>query len=111
MTCSVGANKNSASLSTNLLMSHGQATRSTCTCSRVIHFISCLLSTIFGYGFSAGRYCTSEIHVLCHAPALPSPFLFFNRGRGSRQRKIQTFKQRNAVRFQLNLTHVRLKPA
>src|SRR2546428_8830469 len=30
---------NSASLSTNFLMSHGQATRSTLTCSRVIHFM------------------------------------------------------------------------
>src|SRR6266699_4730579 len=39
-TCSVGTNRNSASLSTNFLMSQGQATRSTLTCSRVIHFIA-----------------------------------------------------------------------
>src|SRR5216683_1966562 len=39
ITWSVGTNRNSASLSTNFLMSQGQATRSTLTCSRVIHFI------------------------------------------------------------------------
>src|SRR5437763_6501549 len=41
MTWSVGTNRNSASLSTNFLISQGQATRSTLTCSRVIHFIAC----------------------------------------------------------------------
>src|SRR5262249_59692009 len=35
-----GTNKNSASLSTNFLINQGQATRSTFTRSRVIHFIS-----------------------------------------------------------------------
>src|SRR5712692_3979108 len=40
ITWSVGTNRNSASLSINFLMSQGQATRSTLTCSRVIHFIS-----------------------------------------------------------------------
>src|SRR5438270_11725414 len=40
MTWSVGTNRNSASLSTNFLISQGQATRSTLTCSRVIHFIA-----------------------------------------------------------------------
>src|SRR5207302_7813744 len=39
ITWSLGTNRNSASLSTNFLMSQGQATRSTLTCSRVIHFI------------------------------------------------------------------------
>src|SRR6266571_2759518 len=41
ITWSVGTNRNSASLSTNFLISQGQATRSTLTCSRVIHFIAC----------------------------------------------------------------------
>src|SRR4051812_23457472 len=41
ITLSAGTNKNSACLSTNLLMSHGQATRSTLTRSRVIHFMMC----------------------------------------------------------------------
>src|SRR6266550_9313032 len=40
MTSCAGAKMNSASLSTNFLMSQGQATRSTLTCSRVIHFIA-----------------------------------------------------------------------
>src|SRR6266700_2079695 len=40
ITWSVGTNRNSASLSTNFLMSQGQATRSTLTRSRVIHFIA-----------------------------------------------------------------------
>src|SRR6266700_699122 len=40
ITLSAGAKTNSASLSTNFLMSQGQATRSTLTCSRVIHFIA-----------------------------------------------------------------------
>src|SRR3981081_4238095 len=39
ITFSPGTNTNSASLSTNFLMSHGQATRSTLTFSRVIHFM------------------------------------------------------------------------
>src|SRR6184192_3493629 len=43
MTLSAGAKMNSASLSTNFLMSHGQATRSTFTRSRVIHFMAYLL--------------------------------------------------------------------
>src|SRR5689334_2123708 len=49
-TWSAGTNRNSASLSTNFLMSQGQATRSTLTCSRVIHFIiaSPLSDTDFG---------------------------------------------------------------
>src|SRR5262249_29793608 len=38
-TLSGGTKMNSASRSTNFLMSHGQATRSTLTCSRVIHFM------------------------------------------------------------------------
>src|SRR6266851_3886989 len=44
ITWSVGTNRNSASLSTNFLISQGQATRSTLTCSRVIHFIACFSS-------------------------------------------------------------------
>src|SRR5215510_1927084 len=43
ITFSEGTKMNSASLSTNFLMSHGQATRSTFTCSRVIHFMGRLL--------------------------------------------------------------------
>src|SRR5713101_3766348 len=43
MTWSVGTNRNSASLSTNILMSQGQATRSTLTRSRVIHFMLVVL--------------------------------------------------------------------
>src|ERR1700730_13172670 len=43
ITLSGGTKTNSASLSTNFLISHGQATRSTFTCSRVIHFMSSLL--------------------------------------------------------------------
>src|ERR1700704_6568277 len=39
ITFSPGTNTNSASLSTNFLISHGQATRSTLTFSRVIHFM------------------------------------------------------------------------
>src|SRR5215212_6734368 len=39
ITFSAGANTNSASWSTNFLISHGQATRSTLTFSRVIHFM------------------------------------------------------------------------
>src|SRR5438105_7296343 len=44
ITCSAGTNRNSASGSTNFLISHGQATRSTFTRSRVTHFIRHLLS-------------------------------------------------------------------
>src|SRR5436305_936336 len=40
MTLSPGTKTNSASLSTNFLISHGQATRSTFTFSRVIHLIA-----------------------------------------------------------------------
>src|SRR6516162_8838587 len=43
ITFSVGTKTNSASLSTNFLISHGQATRSTLTYSRVIHFMRRLL--------------------------------------------------------------------
>src|SRR6185295_15074712 len=43
ITWSAGTNRNSASLSTNFLISHGQATRSTLTFSRVIHFMINLL--------------------------------------------------------------------
>src|SRR5437868_4717332 len=43
ITRSAGTNRNSASLSTNFLISQGQATRSTLTCSRVIHFMSQVL--------------------------------------------------------------------
>src|SRR3954451_10927451 len=39
MTLSPGTKTNSASWSTNFLISHGQATRSTFTFSRVIHFM------------------------------------------------------------------------
>src|SRR3954464_8863633 len=39
ITLSAGTKMNSGSLSTNFLISHGQATRSTLTFSRVIHFI------------------------------------------------------------------------
>src|SRR5712691_7489227 len=54
-TWSVGTNKNSALGSTNFLISHGQATRSTFTRSRVIHFIRFLLSAArrFGIPFCA----------------------------------------------------------
>src|SRR6266849_6445982 len=43
MTWSVGTNRNSASLSTNFLISQGQATRSTPTCSQLIHFMTHIL--------------------------------------------------------------------
>src|SRR5205823_3964888 len=43
ITLSEGTKTNSASLSTNFLISHGQATRSTLTYSRVIHFMRRLL--------------------------------------------------------------------
>src|SRR5262249_54367711 len=43
ITLSEGTKMNSASLSTNFLTSHGQATRSTFTCSRVIHLMKRLL--------------------------------------------------------------------
>src|ERR1700736_2864124 len=43
ITFSAGTNTNSASLSTNFLISHGQATRSPVTFSRVIHFMLSLL--------------------------------------------------------------------
>src|SRR2546423_15710209 len=46
MTLSAGAKMNSAFLSTNFLISHGQATRSTFTFSRVIHFMVYLLAGI-----------------------------------------------------------------
>src|SRR5579862_9729137 len=55
ITLSDGTNTNSASLSTNFLISHGQAKRSTLTYSRVIHFIG--LSFV-GNGRSIGI----EIH-------------------------------------------------
>src|SRR5437764_9103911 len=42
ITLSAATKTNSASLSTNFLISHGQATRSTLTRSRVIHFIGYL---------------------------------------------------------------------
>src|SRR5207344_1505384 len=46
ITFSPGTNTNSASLSTNFLMSHGHATRSTLTFSRVIHFMLRLLQLL-----------------------------------------------------------------
>src|SRR5262249_10819735 len=49
ITLSVGAKMNSASLSTNFLISQGQATRSTLTYSRVIHFIAS------SFGFTAAK--------------------------------------------------------
>ena len=39
ITCSTGTKRNSACGSTNFLISHGQATRSTFTFSRVTHFM------------------------------------------------------------------------
>src|SRR5712692_974088 len=45
-TRSAGTNRNSASGSTNFLMSQGQATRSTFTRSRVTHFITYLLDSM-----------------------------------------------------------------
>src|SRR5712692_3189158 len=45
ITWSTGTKRNVASLSTNFLMSQGQATRSTLTCSRVISFIVWVLLT------------------------------------------------------------------
>src|SRR6266568_8610928 len=47
ITWSVGTNRNSASLSINFLISQGQATRSTLTCSRVIHFIVCFSFLVY----------------------------------------------------------------
>ena len=44
-----GTKRNSASLSTKRLMSHGHATLSTCTCERVIHFIA--RPPLIRYGF------------------------------------------------------------
>src|SRR5689334_10082608 len=52
MTWSTGTNRNTASGSTNFLMSHGQTTRSTLTRSRVIHFMSCPLVRSRAYGGS-----------------------------------------------------------
>src|SRR3978361_2139886 len=46
ITFSPGTNTNSASLSTNFLISHGHATRSTLTFSRVIHFMLTLLQCL-----------------------------------------------------------------
>src|SRR5258707_13437204 len=51
ITFSAGTNTNSASLSTNFLISQGQATRSTLTFSRVIHF---MLSLLCGYRRTSG---------------------------------------------------------
>src|ERR1700730_6226924 len=56
ITLSAGTKTNSASLSTNFLISHGQATRSTLTRSLVIHFMSCLLgfAMYFSHSISTG---------------------------------------------------------
>src|SRR6516165_1773739 len=48
VTFSVGTKMNSASLSTNFLINHGHATRSTLTYSRVIHFMRHLLTLVHG---------------------------------------------------------------
>src|ERR1044071_3806154 len=59
ITLSAGTKMNSGLLSTNFLISHGQATRSTLTRSRVIHFMSVLLKlapewlACFGHGLGA----------------------------------------------------------
>src|SRR6185369_7002230 len=45
-TLSAGTNRNSASRSTNFLISQGHATRSTFTLSRVIHFIASFLQLL-----------------------------------------------------------------
>src|SRR5229473_6076448 len=58
MTWSVGTKRNAASLSTNFLISQGQATRSTLTCSRVIHFMSQVLLLLAG----KRRSNTKETH-------------------------------------------------
>src|SRR6266851_4410937 len=53
ITWSLWTNRNSASLSTNFLMSQGQATRSTLTCSRVIHFIEIFSFSLLRQGSNA----------------------------------------------------------
>src|SRR5712692_5738070 len=67
ITWSVGTKRNSASLSTNFLISQGPATRSTLTCSRVIHFMGQLLLLFFScaaslcLGWFAGELCVQGI--------------------------------------------------
>src|SRR6266571_3004981 len=56
ITWSVGTNRNSASLSTNFLMSQGQATRSTLTRSRVIHFIGMFSFSLNGHHIDDKRH-------------------------------------------------------
>src|SRR5258706_4648487 len=75
ITFSAGTNTNSASLSTNFLMSHGQATRSTLTFSRVIHFITVLLVLLF-FPLLPAR-CTpssafAPLHAVSYSAAAPS---------------------------------------
>src|SRR5947209_10403524 len=55
ITLSEGTKRNSASLSTNFLISHGQATRSTLTRSRVIHFTVYLLGRLLRFRGHSGR--------------------------------------------------------
>src|SRR5215472_911299 len=79
ITLSAGAKTNSASLSTNFLMSQGQATRSTLTCSRVIHFMGLLLWIV-----------TSTVDEPCKTQSLsPSSRIDKHRGTmGLRQKRI-----------------------
>src|SRR5947209_9576076 len=55
ITLSEGTKRNSAFLSTNFLISHGQATRSTLTRSRVIHFTVYLLGRLLRFRGHSGR--------------------------------------------------------
>src|SRR5436190_693124 len=64
ITFSPGTKMNSGSLSTNFLISHGQATRSTFTCSRVIHFMMFppqRVSAAGSIGRAAGCWVTTKV--------------------------------------------------
>src|SRR5262249_45281919 len=59
-TWSAGTNRNSASESTNFLMSQGQATRSTFTRSLVTHFMGFLHSSMILLGLCRLRLCVKS---------------------------------------------------
>src|SRR6266849_1391878 len=71
----VGTNRNSASLSTNFLISQGQATRSTLTCSLVIHFIA-LFSFWCWCCLQRDREIAPNREALREDPALRYPAFF-----------------------------------
>src|SRR5215469_14385605 len=71
MTLSVGTKKNSACLSTNFLISHGQATRSTFTLSRVIHFIiAVLFSSLRIWSLGQPKPSSERVRCLLKRPGL-----------------------------------------